>query len=569
MTHFSVVLSSRNHRKELGIYYTPGVIADTLARWAIRNQVDTVLDPSYGSCVFLQSALETLISLGVDEPGKQIYGVDIDPDALKFTDLLVDYGANERQFPTADFLNVDPSLFGKKQFDVIVGNPPYVRHHYLNGERLECARRMGKQSIVTVPGRSSYWVYFVAHVLKFLAPGGRLAMVLPGSFLHANYAKELRAKLLQCFRLTIVILLHERVFDNTEEESVILLGEGFGRKPEGARIGVARTVDELKGVCSSPVRKSKKLTATIAGDKWLQGLISKKAESIYGGLLNDRRTSSLGDWAKIEIGTVTGANDFFLISRDAKEKLGITDRWLKPVVCRSSFFRGLIFKDEDWREVCRRKDAGAFILDTNSYRAIPIGVQRYLDEGISRDFHKRYKCRTRTPWHSVPICASPHAFFQYMSTDRPRLILNCSNATSTNTIHLVNWHEELPERLTSSVALSVLSSLSQLSAELVGRSYGGGVLKMEPSEARRLVIACPLEGFPNAVGLLRKADFLFRTGRPTAAIELADKIVMKDYLGLDQIDIERLRQEALLLAVRRRGQKNKKRSPNAQPFKSS
>ena len=249
-------------RKDLGAYYTPETVASILTKWAIRTSSDNILDPSYGGCVFLYSALEALSSLGADQQSKQIFGVDIDPSASRFTKKLVSHGAKRNQFKTADFLSIDPAVFTPKQFDVILGNPPYVRHHNLNGDRLASAKLMRETALVTIPGRASYWVYFVAHALRFLAPGGRLAMVLPGTFLHAGYAEPLRQEILRRFKLTAIILLKERVFEDTQEESVILLTDGFGLMPESSRIGIAKSVEALEDICSDILGKTKNLNCS-------------------------------------------------------------------------------------------------------------------------------------------------------------------------------------------------------------------------------------------------------------------------------------------------------------------
>lgn len=82
------------------------------------------------------------------------------------------------------------------------------------------------------------------------------------------------------------------------------------------------------------------------------------------------------------------------------------------------------------------------------------------------------------------------------------------------------------------------------------------MLKLEPSEARRLLIAVPPEGFPNALATMRRVDRLLRSGNWNEAVGLVDKIVLEDYLGLKQVEINRLREQVSFLAIRRRGRKN-------------
>jgi hypothetical protein len=128
----------------------------------------------------------------------------------------------------------------------------------------------------------------------------------------------------------------------------------------------------------------------------------------------------------------------------------------------------------------------------------------------------------------------------------PRIILNDVGTTSTNTIHRIYFKgamasgesgSELPFPLSASgasvtaegwrraCAVSILSTFSQLSGELQGRSYGAGVLKHEPSEARRIRLVLPDEPVDpdRAFG---EADTALRDGDPDAARAVADAFVL-------------------------------------------
>lgn len=74
--------STVENKKKFASFYTPQPVAQALADWAITDADTTVLDPSFGGCAFLYAALETLGRRGNPAPGKQIYGVDIDADAV-------------------------------------------------------------------------------------------------------------------------------------------------------------------------------------------------------------------------------------------------------------------------------------------------------------------------------------------------------------------------------------------------------------------------------------------------------------------------------------------------------
>jgi type I restriction-modification system DNA methylase subunit len=70
------------------------------------------------------------------------------------------------------------------------------------------------------------------HAVSFLAPGGRMAWVLPGNFLSADYSVKLKAELIKRFKFVTAISVSERLFLNqgTEERTVVLLCDGYGEK---------------------------------------------------------------------------------------------------------------------------------------------------------------------------------------------------------------------------------------------------------------------------------------------------------------------------------------------------
>jgi type I restriction-modification system DNA methylase subunit len=152
------IIAARPDRKANGIYYTPSDIAYKLTTWAITSRTAVVLDPSFGSGVFLKAAIERLHQLGVVHPGKQVYGVDNDPTTLQPMQYLLDRGASADQFRFGDFLALRPQDF-QRPFTVLLGNPPYVRHHTLGKQAHEVARLALAESGHRISDLASYWSY--------------------------------------------------------------------------------------------------------------------------------------------------------------------------------------------------------------------------------------------------------------------------------------------------------------------------------------------------------------------------------------------------------------------------
>lgn len=91
-------------RRLLGAFYTPDDLATVLTRWALAAGPGTVLDPSYGGCAFLRAAVRVLRDHHVKRAGELVYGVDIDPDCVKYAEGLV----APTNHVTANFLTLNP-----------------------------------------------------------------------------------------------------------------------------------------------------------------------------------------------------------------------------------------------------------------------------------------------------------------------------------------------------------------------------------------------------------------------------------------------------------------------------
>ncbi|HCD4117598.1 TPA: SAM-dependent methyltransferase, partial [Klebsiella pneumoniae] len=108
--------------------------------------------------------------------------------------------------------------------------------------------------------------------------------------------------------------------------------------------------------------------------------------------------------------------------------------------------------------------------------------------GELQGFHKRYKCRIRKPWYKVPSVFSTKLAMLKRSHDAPRLIYNQYQAYTTDTAYRIKPKSNINEE---KLSYCFLNPLTAIFAELEGRSYGGGVMELVPSEIRKLFIPLP------------------------------------------------------------------------------
>jgi adenine-specific DNA-methyltransferase len=117
----------------------------------------------------------------------------------------------------------------------------------------------------------------------------------------------------------------------------------------------------------------------------------------------------------------------------------------------------------------------------------------------------------------------------------PKLILNEVGVTCTDTIHRVKF---INGRDGKSIVSAFLNALTFAFSEIKGRSYGGGVLTFEPSEAEELPL--PLEGSEQLDFAL--LDQQLRSGRIEDVLAITDKVLLVDGLGLSWQETSALRQ---------------------------
>jgi len=120
--------------------------------------------------------------------------------------------------------------------------------------------------------------------------------------------------------------------------------------------------------------------------------------------------------------------------------------------------------------------------------------------------------------------------------------VNKAGATSTDTIHRFRCSTPAAK-----VAANLYTHLTAASAEIEGRSYGGGVLELEPTEAERLLAPRVLNGAMP----IEEADKLVRGGRLAEVLEHNDRVVLQESLGLSKTDCAKLRRVWIKMRDRR------------------
>jgi adenine-specific DNA methylase len=479
---------TQKERRSLGRFDTPRPLAQALTDWAVQDAHETVLEPSCGGGVIVKSVISRKMELGAKYPTKGIWACDIDPRALAETARNI--APHTPKLILCNFLNATPSAFGNTKFDVILGNPPYVRLHTMDAATREIARKAIPASDL-LGARASLWAYFPIHAFKMLAIGGRMGWILPEAILHVDYGKQILRWATQRFARCIAVSLRERCFviDGAQERVVMLLLAGAGGQ-------ASRELEMIEFTTANEcITAIPKLACPNSPDlPQLNGhavphLVSNFATTAAGIMETSDDLKKFGDFAGVKIGVVTGDNDFFLLSEQQRFLARLSTRHFQRIVSKfADLGEGFEFTGERDERSPELRLERSWLLCPNP-RSGDSRLAKYLQKYSPEKITTNKTMGKRAHWQAPELGAVPDAFFQYMGKYGPKIVLNEAGHYCTNTIHRIFFAKRLSRAKRRAICLSLHSTYSQLSAEFEGRQYGSGVLKLEPSETRRLKFA--------------------------------------------------------------------------------
>ena len=485
---------TRLSRKQAGAYYTPPAVASNLVRWVVRKDSDRLLDPSCGDGRFIAAH-------------RNSFGVEQDAEAAAVA-MARAPGASVHQ---GDFFAWAEQT--RERFDCAAGNPPFIRYQTFKGEVRKRALRLCAGLGAEFSGLTASWAPFLVAAASLLKPGGRMAFVVPAAIGHAPYAAPLLDYLVGHFDDVRVVAVRTKLFPELSEDCWLLHAGGFSGRtsrwdseagPDGARRqapmglgGRDRTAELRFSVLDrfKPPAELPREAVAVPVREWRTSwnrrlrpyLLPGSVRELYRAAASDPDSLRFGDVASIGIGYVSGANGFFHLRPSEAEAWGVPEGLLHPTVRNGRVLpaRTLTARTiERWR----RSDEPMMLLRIPKDADLPPAVSKYLESDRGRQVREGYKCRMRTPWYSVPDVRVPDFFLSYLSGRMPNLVRNRAAATCTNAVHGVHLRDGKAARR---VIGSWETPFVRLSCELEGHPLGGGVLKLEPREAARIVLPPP------------------------------------------------------------------------------
>lgn len=455
---------------------------------------------------------------------------------------------SEQAVRSGDFFASFSGPIFEKEVDVVLGNPPFIRYQSFPEDQRQRAFQLMRRAGLTPNRLTNAWVPFVVAACLRLKPSGRLALVVPAEVLQVNYAAELRLFLSNFFRQIRVITFRRLTFKGIQQEVVLLLADRGADRKQGIEVHELESLNSLTTYKAERFGKNGLKPIDHTKDKWTQYFLSEREIDFLRELRAHSGLTQLGSVASTDVGVVTGMNEFFILSANTAEGMS---RFCRPVVARSAHLSGVVFSPSDW-DANRSQGLPALLLDAPPLEMEKLSktLQRYIRDGEAKGLNLGYKCRIREKWYCVPSTYSPDAFLLRQIHGFPKMVANLSGATSTDTIHRVRLKSDIEGPRLASAFLNVLTFAF---SEVLGRSYGGGVLELEPNEADRIPI--PLnysEKLPvmEIDGLVRRKDIL-------AALKITSRELLLKGLGLTGADVDTLHTIWAKLRDRRIGRREK------------
>lgn len=524
--------------KLAGRYYTPYALARFIVEWGTKGgmEITNVLEPSCGDGVFLDE-LKTI------DRRFSCTAIEIfEEEATKAAERL--FLDDRFNVVVSDFYNQYITEIRENKYQLIVGNPPYIRYQYLTEEQRDIQAKILEMSNLKSNKLINAWVAFVVATINLLDDDAKIGLVIPAELLQVKYAEQLRSYLMNELNEITIITFEELVFKGVDQEVVVLLGRKKAAYEGIHQMKIMEFTNVADLVNNFDVRDNEEPFQNIdtGNVKWTKYFLNARENEIITRFRNEDNCVRFGDIAEVDVGITTGNNNFFSVDYQTAAQYDLLDV-SRPLIARSVNIPGVTFEDSDWLNNIE-KGARTYLIDFNATpdEEITTKQREYIDIGEKNEEHTGYKCSIRERWYVVPSIWEPDAFFLRRNYLYPKFVLNNCNAVSTDTMHRISFLMGTDRKR---AVLAYYNSIGFAFTELEGRSYGGGVLEILPRELENVTI-------PNLVDLdvedevvemlFDYVDNVVREERDIeVALDMIDQTLLIQRMGFAEEDIRACR----------------------------
>lgn len=512
------LIKNATKQKLRGGFYSPKTISDFILRWAFNgNKHCDILEPSAGDGVFVESLVD----------GKYQY------NSVTAIEIETEEAIKIRKIPAKN-LSVFEQDFHKycnntnDSYDIIVGNPPYIRYQYFDKVQQQEAEKIFNRNNIKYSKLMNSWCAFVVGCTNLLKENGKLGFVLPAELLQVSHAKLIRDFLIKNYEKISIVSFKKLVFDAIQQDVVLLLCQ----KGKGISHIEYIEVEDDKCLKNMDLYKLKNPVKNIHNSsKWTNYFLEQKELDFLEEIKNRKNLFKVKDLADVEVGITTGANDFFTVSKSVIDEYNLS-KYSHPLIGRSVLVSGITFDTKKAKQnIDNNAKANILIFPKLQELKKNESVQKYIEYGIQEGFADGYKCRIREEWQIIPSVSLSNAFFSRRNNKYARMILNEANAYTTDTMHRVHIKDGINKK---AFVASYYNSLSFCFVELEGRSFGGGALELMPSEVSNIIIPYS----ETALDLFYEIETVLKNKEDiNKLLKYTNKFLLKDNLGFTTQEI--------------------------------
>lgn len=463
--------------RDKGQFWTPSWVANAMISYVLKSKPKIILDPAIGEGAFYEAYLNQK-----NGENAKFSGREIDPNVLKAN--IYSNNGDDLEIELSDFLKHPPTI----NFQAIVANPPYIRHHRIDKETKAELKKICKRITgFTIDGRAGYHIYFLIQSLHLLDKDGRLAFIMPADTCEGRFANKLWQWITQHYCLECVCTFKENATPFPAVDTNALVFFIKNSKPKNT----------IKWVEASKAYSDCLLNFVKSGFKE-QNFDSLKItnrnldEALETGLSRPQTLNKskyqLSDFASVMRGIATGANDFFFLTKEQIADLNLPSNYLKRAIGRTRDVEGDLVTTNMLEELDSiNRPTYLLSIEKEEAQQLPKALQGYIHKGEEQGLHQKSLIQQRKPWYKMEKRDVPPLLFAYLGRRNARFIKNEANVLPLTGFLCVYPHNNTAANINK--LWGVLNHKDTIkNLRLVGKSYGSGAIKVEPSGLKKLPI---------------------------------------------------------------------------------
>lgn len=301
-----------------------------------------------------------------------------------------------------DFTQITP----QQKYNLVITNPPYVRHHYLTQtEKSYLLEREKKETKISLSGLAGLYCHFILLAHKWLAPGAICGWLIPSEFMDVNYGIALKEYLLQNVHL---LRIHRYDPENSMFSDALVSSCVVWFKNE--KVNEDYDIEfSFGGTHDKPIQSKRIKKSCLEKErKWTRFPGKEIRCEKSAGI-------TLGDYFEIKRGLATGDNNFFIMNQQKIMELGLDMSFFKPILPSPRYLKtDLVDTDTDG---IPKLEQPYFLLDCElteqEIMKLSPSTWNYLQSGIDKT-SKKYLCKSRKRWYWQEQRESTYFLCSYM-----------------------------------------------------------------------------------------------------------------------------------------------------------